>query len=87
MSINDIELASYVFHLPIFAQIMASLEHIDTKAENTVAKGRALWESSGSTMTVGSLLHEALWISQQIQTHVSMLCFSGIYNNETDESS
>ena len=45
LTINELELAAYVAHLHIFVPLMAPLEHILTKVENTAAEG---WSCRGS---------------------------------------
>ena len=84
---NDLGPAAYVANLHLFVPKTAHLEHIHTLVDNTAAEG---WDRRGSVSLatyVGTLLHEAAWITRQTHIHASFKRITGLNSHESDATS
>ena len=87
LTINDLELAAYIYHLHLFAPHMSPLKHISTGVDNTAAE---IWARRGSVSTftsIGPLLQEAAWITCQAEVHASIKRIPRVKNIEADAAS
>ena len=80
LTIKDLKLAAYVAHLNIFSPLVALLDNISPKMENTVAESWARRSSVSSATFVSLLLIESAWICKQTQIHTSVARIARVDN-------